>query len=61
MADIAKVKEIMQECSMPLELTMAEFKEQTFDMRRDNFDRFSESQTKDDIINSVNKILFNTG
>lgn len=53
MSNVAKVKEIMQECSMPLELTMAEFKEQTFDMRRDNFDRFSESQTKDDIINCI--------
>lgn len=53
MADIAKVKEIMEACSMPLELTMAEFKEQTFDMRRYNFDRFSESQTKDDIINCI--------
>ena len=53
MADIAKVKEIMEACSMPLELTMAEFKEQAFDMRRNNFDRFSESQTKDDIINCI--------
>lgn len=53
MSNVAKVKEIMQECSMPLELTMAEFKEQTFDMRRNNFDRFSESQTKDDIINCI--------
>ena len=54
MADIAKVKEIMEACSMPLELTMAEFKEQTFDMRsRYKFDRFSESQTKDDIINCI--------
>ena len=32
MADIAKVKEIMEACSMPLELTMAEFKEQASDM-----------------------------
>ena len=60
MANIAKVKEIMEACSMPLELTMAEFKEQTFDMRRHNFDRFSESQTKDDIINCIQKyITFN--
>ena len=32
MADIAKVKEIMEACSMPLELTVAEFKEQASDM-----------------------------
>ena len=32
MANIAKVKEIMEACSMPLELTMAEFKEQASDM-----------------------------
>ena len=50
MADIAMVKRIMQDCFMPLELTMAEFNE---DMRRYNFDRFSESQTKDDIINCI--------
>ena len=31
MSNVAKVKEIMQECSMPLELTMAEFKEQASD------------------------------
>ncbi len=53
MADIAMVKRIMQDCFMPLELTMAEFKEQAFDMLRYNFDRFSESQTKDDIINCI--------
>ena len=58
MADIAKVKEIMEKCSMPLELTVEEFKEQTFDMRsRYNFDRFSESQTKDDIINCIQKYI----
>ena len=32
MADIAMVKRIMQDCFMPLELTMAEFKEQASDM-----------------------------
>ena len=32
MVNIAKVKEVMEACSMPLELTMAEFKEQASDM-----------------------------
>ena len=32
MSNVTKVKKIMQDCSMPLELTMAEFKEQASDM-----------------------------
>ncbi|MDY5330822.1 MAG: hypothetical protein SPG66_08305 [Anaerovibrio sp.] len=50
MADIAKVKEIMEACSMPLELTMAEFKEQASYMDRQWFFELIEAQTKGDII-----------
>ena len=53
MADIAKVKEIMEACSMPLELTMAEFKEQAQDMHRDYFEKFSEENTKEKIIKGL--------
>lgn len=53
MADIAKVKEIMEACSMPLELTMAEFKEQAQDMHRDHFEKFSEENTKEKIIKGL--------
>lgn len=53
MADIAKVKEIMEACSMPLELTMAEFKEQAQDMHRDYFEKFSEENTKENIIKGL--------
>ena len=53
MANIAKVKEIMGKCSMPLELTMAEFKEQAQDMHRDYFEKFSEENTKEKIIKGL--------
>ena len=53
MADIAKVKEIMEACSMPLELTMAEFKEQAQDMHRHAFEKFSEENTKEKIIKGL--------
>ena len=53
MANIAKVKEIMEACSMPLELTMAEFKEQAQDMHRDYFEKFSEENTKEKIIKGL--------
>ena len=55
MADIAKVKEIMEACSMPLELTMAEFKEQAQDMHRHAFEKFSEENTKENIIKGLNE------
>lgn len=50
MADIAKVKEIMEACSMPLELTVEEFKEQASYMDRQWFFELIEAQTKGDII-----------
>ena len=51
MADIAMVKRIMQDCFMPLELTMEDFCEQVSYMDRDDFWRISDdTQTKDDII-----------
>ena len=50
MADIAKVKEIMQACSMPLELTVEEFKEQASYMDRRWFYKLINAQTKGDII-----------
>ena len=51
MADIAKVKEIMEKCSMPLELTVEEFKEQASYMdNRQCFFELIEAQTKGDII-----------
>lgn len=53
MADIAKVKEIMEACSMPLELTMGEFKAQARDMNstfRNNIE-FDLLKTKEEIIN----------
>lgn len=53
MSNVAMVKEIMQNCSMPLELTMAEFKEQAQDMHRDYFEKFSEENTKEKIIKGL--------
>ena len=50
MADIAKVKEIMEKCSMPLELTVEEFKEQASYMDRRWFYKLIDAQTKGDII-----------
>ena len=52
MADIAKVKRIMQACSMPLELTVGEFMEQASNMNRQCFLKFIKfnAQTKGDII-----------
>ena len=50
MADIAKVKEIMEACSMPLELTVEEFKEQASYMDRQWFFELIKAQTKGDII-----------
>ena len=53
MANIAKVKEIMGKCSMPLELTMGEFKAQARDMNstfRNNIE-FDLLKTKEEIIN----------
>lgn len=53
MANIAKVKEIMGKCSMPLELTMGEFKAQAEDMSstfRNNIE-FDLLKTKEEIIN----------
>ena len=53
MADIAMVKRIMQDCFMPLELTMEDFCEQVSYMDRDDFWRISDdTQTKDDIIDA---------
>ena len=53
MADIAMVKRIMQDCFMPLELTMEDFCEQVSYMDRDYFWRISDdTQTKDDIIDA---------
>ena len=53
MADIAKVKEIMEACSMPLELTMGEFKAQARDMNSTfrNSIEFDLLKTKEEIIN----------
>ena len=51
MGSIAKVKEIMEKCSMPLELTAAEFREQASDRTR-SFG-LTHVQTKDDIINAM--------
>ena len=52
MANIAKVKEIMEACSMPLELTVGEFIEQASHMNRQCFLKFINfnAQTKGDII-----------
>ena len=50
MADIAKVKEIMEACSMPLELTIEEFNEQALDMDRTRHLGLTRVQTKDNII-----------
>ena len=53
MADIAELKEIMGKCSMPLELTMGEFKAQARDMSstfRNNIE-FDLLETKEEIIN----------
>ncbi|MDY5330823.1 MAG: hypothetical protein SPG66_08310 [Anaerovibrio sp.] len=53
MADIAMVKRIMQDCFMPLELTMEDFCEQVSYMDRDDFWKISDdTQTKDDIIDA---------
>ena len=57
MADIAKVKEIMEACSMPLELTVEEFKEQASYMDRQWFFELIEAQTKGDIICAINGTL----
>ena len=51
--NVNKVKEIMQKCSMPLELTMGEFKAQARDMNstfRNNIE-FDLLKTKEEIIN----------
>lgn len=54
MANIAKVKEIIQNCSMPLELTAIEFQEQARNMvDRAYCSNFIKVQTKDDIINYI--------
>ena len=50
MGSIAKVKEIMEKCSMPLELTVAEFREQASDMTYPF--GLTRVQTKDDIIDA---------
>ena len=52
MANIAEVKEIMEACSMPLELTVEEFKEQALYMDRRWFYKLinANAQTKGDII-----------
>ena len=55
MADIAKVKEIMEACSMPLELTLEEFKEQASYMGR----QFN-AQTKGDIIGVIKETFLFT-
>ena len=53
MGSIAKVKEIMGKCSMPLELTMGEFKAQARDMNSTfrNSIEFDLLETKEEIIN----------
>ena len=53
MADIAELKEIMGKCSMPLELTMGEFKAQARDMDSTfrNSIEFDLLKTKEEIIN----------
>lgn len=53
MADIAELKEIMGKCSMPLELTMGEFKAQARDMNSTfrNNSEFDLLETKEEIIN----------
>lgn len=53
MANIAKVKEIMEKCSMPLELTMGEFKAEAQGMDRtfSNNIEFDLLKTKEEIIN----------
>ena len=57
MADIAKVKEIMEACSMPLELTVEEFKEQASYMDRQWFYKLIDAQTKGDIICAIKGTL----
>ena len=53
MSNVAKVKEIMGKCSMPLELTMGEFKAQARDMDSTfrNSIEFDLLKTKEEIIN----------
>ena len=61
MADIAKVKEIMQACSMPLELTMEDFCEQVSYMAgwdRQWFFNLINAQTKGDIIGVIKETFF---
>lgn len=62
MANIAKVKEIMEKCSMPLELTAAEFREQALDIGTDDLDKFSKVKTNEDIINCIKEknVFYNT-
>ena len=60
MADIAKVKEIMEACSMPLELTVEEFKEQASYMGRQWFFNLINAQTKGDIICVMKETLILT-
>ena len=55
MANIAEVKEIMEACSMPLELTLEEFKEQASYMGR----QFN-AQTKGDIIGVIKETFLFT-
>ena len=59
MVNIAKMKEIMQACSMPLELTVGEFIEQASHMNRQCFLKFIKfnAQTKGDIICAINGTL----
>ena len=57
MANIATVKEIMEACSMPLELTVEEFKEQASYMDRYSFFELIDAQTKGDIICAINGTL----
>ncbi|MCF2600036.1 hypothetical protein I6E26_00495 [Anaerovibrio lipolyticus] len=60
MANIAKVKEIMEACSMPLELTVEEFKEQASYMGRQWFFNLINAQTKGDIICVMKETLILT-
>ena len=60
MANIAKVKEIMGKCSMPLELTVEEFKEQASYMGRQWFFNLINAQTKGDIICVMKETLILT-
>ena len=61
MADIAKVKEIMEACSMPLKLTMEDFCEQASYMAgldRQYFFNLINEQTKGDIIGVIKETFF---